>query len=252
VRSARASRALAIALLTPCLIARHARAQEAAAGEEQPTPPPAASPWSADAVVRGVVAKPFERARSFADWGYGLSLHVGARWRDFPLTFGFGLDLIRWPESHGRIDVQFDDSKQVLDETRSDQTVMLGPWFRFTPPGWTLRPYVEGSVNLALLDTRYSFALENGTGQTGAVTDQAWAFGAGFGLGLEVLLARANDGSGAGLFASLGYRKEWGSNASFTRAPDASSANRTLSFDVPINTDLFLLGVTVQGPVRRR
>lgn len=53
------------------------------------------------------------------------------------------------------------------------------------------------------------------------------------------------------VLASIGYRQQWGSNASFTRASDLSSADQTLSFDVPINTSLFLLGVTVQGPVQR-
>lgn len=241
-------------MLSPLLISvvpGAAHAQAAEPDETQPQAPLVLSPWPADAMVRALVAKPFEGARSFADWGYGVSLNVGARWRDFPVSVGLGLDAMSFPESHSSLDVQLGDSRQSLQETRSDQAVLLGPWFHFAPPRWTFRPYVEGTVNIALLNTRYSFALASGDGVTSAVTDQASAFGGGFGLGLEVLLARASDGSGAGVLASIGYRKQWGSNASFTRASDLSSADQTLSFDVPINTSLFLLGVTVQGPVQR-
>ena len=235
---------LALAL---CLLVRPVRAQTVA--NEPSTRPASVSPWGLDFAVTAVIAEPFEGAHSLGDWGYGLSLLGGTHWRDFPVSFGFDLTAIRWGQARSVFDARLGGSTQPLEETRTDQTILISSWLRLQPVNWPVRPYVEGMLGLKVLDTRYSFALRDGTGSTGAVTDQASASNAGFGLGVDALLAHATDGSGSAVFATLGVRRLWGSDASFTRAPDASSANRSVSFNVPTNTTLILLGIAIHGHI---
>jgi hypothetical protein len=195
------------------------------------------------------MAQPFEGARSLADWGYGVSLLGGTHWRDFPVSFGFDLNAIRWGQAQSVFEVRVGDSTQPLEETRTDQSVLFDSWLRLQPVDWPVRPYMEGVLGLKLLDTRYSIALVDGSGSTGTVTDQATAGTAGFGFGVDALIARATDGSGSAVFATLGVRKLWGNNASFTRAPDASSVNRSVAFDVPTNTTLIFLGIAIHAHI---
>lgn len=222
-----------------------------AGGSATPLPPsrPVVLPWGVDFAVTALIAEPFEGAHSLGEWGYGLSLLGGTHWRDFPVSFGFDLSAIRWGQAHSVLDTRLGDSTQRLEETRTNQTILMSSWLRLQPVNWPVRPYMEGMLGLKLLETRYSFALVDGTGSTNAVTDQASASNVGFGLGVDALLAHTTDGSGSAVFATFGVRRLWGSNASFTRAPDASSVNRTVSFDVPTNTTLILLGIAIHGHI---
>jgi hypothetical protein len=210
------------------------------------------SPWGYDFAVTALLAEPFEGAHSLGDWGYGLSLLGGAHFRDIPLSAGLDLSGIRWGQASSVVAVRFTDSTQALEETRTDQTVIIGSWLRLEPTSWLIRPYVEGLVGLKLLNTRYSFAFLQGMGSTSAVTDQAVASNAGLGLGVDALLAHASNGAESAVFATLGVRRIWGSHASFTRAPDASSVNRTVSFDVPTDSTMILLGIAIHGRVSKQ
>lgn len=192
--------------------------------------------------VTALLAKPFEGAESLSDWGYGVMLSGGVHWRDLPISAGVDVGGIRWGSARSVLDVRLGDTRTELEETRLDQTILLDSWLRVQEPNWLVRPYVEGTLGLKLLDTKYSLAFPNGTGETSTVTDQAVASSFGWGLGLDVRLAQASDGSGSAVFATLGVRELYGSRASFTRTPDSSSVNQTVSFDVPTRSTVVLLG----------
>jgi hypothetical protein len=100
-------------------------------------------------------------------------------------------------------------------------------------------------LGLKFLDTKYSLAFPNGTGETNTVTDQATASTFGWGLGADVLIAHASDDTGSALYATLGVRELYGSRASFSRAPDSNAANQTVRFDVPTRSTVILLGFAV-------
>ena len=196
-----------------------------------------------------MLAKPFEGAHALTDWGYGLMLSFGLRWQDLPLSAGFDLQAIRWGRASSLVDVQLGDSNAILEKSRLDQSILFDTWIRLEPPRWRVRPYVEGFVGLKLLDTKYSLSFPDGTG-TASTDDQASASNYGFGAGVNVLLARASDHSGSALFVTLGVRELYGGHASFTRAPDSSSVDQAVRFDVPTRSTVFLLGFTVN--VQRR
>ena len=203
-----------------------------------------------DFSVNGVLAEPFEGASSLGGWGYGVMLLGGVHWRNIPVSLGLDVTGIRWGHSASLLDVQLGDTPAVLEETRTDQTILLDSWLRVQPRSWSVRPYFEGLVGLKLLDTNYSLAFVNGAGSTSRVTDQATASTFGLGAGADFLLANATDDSGSALFATAGVRWLTGSNASFSRAPDVSSVNQVVRFDVPTRTVLVLLGfcMRVQRP----
>ena len=208
------------------------------------------APLSYDAAVTGVLAKPFEGAHALSDWGYGVMLSFGLRWQDLPVTGGFDLQAIRWGRASSLEDIKLGDSWATLEKSRLDQSVLFDTWLRFEPTRWRVRPYFEGFVGLKLLETKYSLALADGNGMTTAVTDHSTASNYGFGCGLDVLLARASDASGSALFVTLGLRELYGGRATFTRAPDNSSVDRTISFDVPTHSTQVLLGFSIHAQRR--
>jgi len=225
-----------------CSIPAHALAEEKALGP--------IAPLSYDAAVTGVLAKPFEGAHALSDWGYGVMLSFGLRWQDLPVSAGFDLQAIRWGRASTPVDVKLGDSWATLEKSRLDQSVLFDTWLRFEPPRWRVRPYFEGFVGLKLLQTKYSLAFSDGNGTTTAVTDHSTASNYGFGFGLDVLLARASDSSGSALFVTLGLRELYGGHAAFTRAPDSSSVDRTISFDVPTHSTQILLGLSIHAQRR--
>jgi hypothetical protein len=225
---------------------------EGAMGEEAVAQPKLAppTPISVDVVLDFVLAKPFEGARSLGDWGYGLMLSAGGRWRDLPFSVGLDLQAIRWGHSSSLIDVQLGDTWATLERSRLDQSIVFDSWLRFEPFRWRVQPYLEGFVGLKMLDTKYSLSFLDGDGTTSTVTDQASASNYGFGAGMNVLLAYANDRGGSALSATLGFRALYGGRASFTRAPDSSS-DRTISFDVPTHSTEFMIGFLVHAQPRK-
>jgi hypothetical protein len=205
------------------------------------------APLRLDFAVTGVIAEPFEGARSLGDWGYGLMLLGGVHWKDFPVSFGFDAVGIRWGQSKSLFDVRLGDTPVALEETRTDQTILLDSWLRLQPQTWPVRPYLEGVAGVKFLETEYSFTFPGGTGTMSTVTDQASASTIGWGAGFDVLLAHSSDGLGSAVFATFGLRRLAGSRASFTRAPDTSSASQVVSFDLPTNTTLVLFGVSIRA-----
>src|SRR3954470_21000494 len=80
------------------------------------------APLSVDVALSFVTAQPFEGARSFKDWGYGLMLLAGVRWQDLPISAGFDLQAIRWGRASSLIGVQLGDTQATLEQSRLDQT----------------------------------------------------------------------------------------------------------------------------------
>jgi len=177
-------------------------------------------------------------------------LSFGVRWQELPLSAGLDFQGIRWGRASSSITVQLGDQQARLEESRADQTIIFDTWLRLEPTRWRVRPYLEGFIGLKMLDTQYSLSFPDGNGTTTSVTDQAAASNYGFGVGVKVLLVHTSDDSGSALFATLGVRQLYGSNASFTRTPDSSSVNQTVSFDVPTRSTLFLLGFSLHAQRR--
>ena len=242
-------RICALGLFVACALPRAARSEEAP--EPEPRLGPVA-PLGVDVALSFVLAQPFEGARSFGDWGYGLMLLGGLRWKDLPLSVGCDLQAIRWGRASSLIGVQLGDSQATLEQSRLDQTIIFDSWIRLQPPRWRMKPYLEGFVGLKMLDTKYSLSFVDGTGTTSTVTDHANASNYGFGIGLDVLLAQASDASGSALSLTLGLRELYGSRASFTRAPDESSVNQTVSFDLPTRSTVIMLGFLLQARHRQK
>jgi hypothetical protein len=226
-----------------CLASSRARAQDATA--EPPRGPVA--PLRVDAAVEGVMATPFEGARSIGDWGYGLMLSGGVHWKDLPISVGVDLVGIRWGRSTSLVDVQLGDTTAALEETRLDQTILFDTWLRLQPQTWRVRPFVEGLVGLKLLDTKYNLAFAAGDGETSTVTDQSSASTIGWGAGVDVLLANATDDSGSAVFATLGVREIGGSRASLSRVQDSAGMSQTVRFDVATHSTLILLGIAIRA-----
>jgi hypothetical protein len=243
--------ALALALAASCYFAEPPCYAESAtdtavvANAAEPAPLTPLAPVRVEVALTGAIAQPFEGAHSLGDWGFGLMLALGVQWRNWPLKAGFDITGIRFGRATSTLEAQLGDSSAELEETRLDQTIFLDSWLRLQPDDWPLRPYVEGVLGLKFLDTKYSLAFPNGTGETSTVTDQASASTFGWGLGLDVLLGHASDDTGSALYATLGVRELAGSRASFSRAPDSNAANQTLRFDVPTRSTVFLLGFAV-------
>ena len=237
-----------VCICTGCLFTRAAKAEDAAA-ETRLGP---VAPISVDVAVDFVLAKPYEGANSLADWGYGLMLSAGLRWKDLPLSAGFDLQGIRWGRASSLIDVQLGDTHATLEQSRLDQSIVLDSWLRVEPFRWRVEPYIEGFVGLKMLDTKYSLSFVDGDGTTSSVTQQSTASNYGFGLGLSVLLAHANDASGSAVSATLGLRELYGGRAALTRAPDSSSVNRTISFDVPTRSTMIMIGFLVHAQHRQK
>jgi len=242
-------RIVRLCLLAGCVLPRTATAEGTPEPESRLGP---VAPLSVDVALSFAMAQPFEGARSFGDWGYGLMLLAGVRWKELPISAGFDLQAIRWGRSSSSIDVQLGDRQATLEQSRLDQTIIVDSWIRLEPPRWRMKPYLEGFVGLKMLDTKYSLSFVNGMGTTSTVTDQASASNYGFGVGLSVLLAEASDASGSALSITLGLRELYGSKASFTRAPDSSSVNQTVSFDLPTRSTVIMLGFLVHAQHREK
>jgi hypothetical protein len=233
-------------VIAVCLAEARARAQDAPA--DPPQGPVA--PLRVDAAVEGVMAKPFEGARSISDWGYGLMLSGGVHWKDLPISVGVDLVGIRWGRSTSLVDVQLGDTTAALEETRLDQTILFDSWLRLQPQTWRVRPFVEGLLGLKLLDTKYSLAFAAGDGETSTVTDQSSASSIGWGAGVDVLLANASDGTGSAVFATLGVREIGGSRASFSRVQESAGMTQAVRFDVATHSTLILLGIAIRAQRR--
>lgn len=200
-----------------------------------------------EGALTAVAAEPFTGGRTIGDWGYGPAMAMGAGWGAVPVAAGFDLMFAKWGTSTGPLEIGMDDARLLLQQKRADQAVFMDAWVRIQPPYWWIRPYLEGIAGAKLLSAKYSLAFVGGSDETSAFTEKTAAHTIGWGAGVDILLAKATDHSNSALFATLGFRRLSGGNASFNRAVNDHSPNQLVSFYLPTDTTIVTLGVAFRA-----
>lgn len=180
---------------------------------------PSDSPWRVDAWVTALLAEPLDATGPLSDWGYGVSLGVGARPEPLPLSFGAEIAGVHWGTIDVPVTLTLGDTPTPALVAIRQQTAFLDLWTRAQFPRGLVRPYVELVGGLTMLDTKYTLRLPGGEGSTSVFADDtAPASTLGVGLGVDVMLARADDDPDAGILLTLGVRHLWGSRVSLRHA----------------------------------
>jgi hypothetical protein len=198
-----------------------------------------------EASVTGILAEPFAASGPLSDWGYGVSLSVGARRAPLPLSFGAEIAGVHWGSQTVPVLLELGDTLTPAQVAISHQTMFLDAWLRAQPTRGRVRPYVELVGGLKLIDTAYSLHFPGGSGVTSVFDETTPASTLGLGLGADLLLVRQNDDPDAGLFINLGLRKLWGNHVSLKHPTYGT-------FQTDTNTVLVSLGFAVKSRLAQR
>lgn len=133
-------------------------------------------------------------------WGASLGLGVGVQ--HWPLTLGVDVRPLLWREQTRSVVLEIDGTPIAAELTRRDQTIGFDTWLRFHPAFAGIRPFVEGTVGLRLVDLEYSLTVQ---GADAPITthDSSHYPTWGLGAGLDVLVTKTR---AAAVYATASVR----------------------------------------------
>lgn len=181
-------------------------------------------------------------------WGLGLNLGLGVGPAAWPLTLGVDLRPVLWSENSRPVLLSAGDGSVLSGElTRRDQTIAWDLWLRFHPLVWMVRPFVEGTAGVRLVDFEYVLRF---SGADGAVTEHqsshqaTWGVGAGVDIPLQH--SRGRKDTPATVFCSISTRYTRGARTS----ANVPVGGDQVSFELSGDTMAIFLGITVSltGP----
>jgi hypothetical protein len=184
----------------------------------------------------GFISVPLGANSEGVQGGFGLSF--GAGWGLIPLTLGIDL-MSAWGGTESP-PATVSSSQPPAKVESQDTTYYFDAWARLQPPFYWLRPYLEGFAGTKLLQSSYSLYFAASDSSTDKTTSSRWASSLGWGVGVDVGWPGAENT----IKLTVGFRRLYGGDASFTRTATVNGASEVVTVNVPTSVTLWMIGAT--------
>lgn len=126
------------------------------------------------------------------------------------------------------------------DLTHQEETIAWDLWLRFHPLIWKVRPFVEGTAGLPLVEVEYGLRLR-GADTSSIRTESSHRPTWGFGAGIDIPLLESSGDTQNTLYGTLSARYTKGNSAKVS----ASLGREQLSLGLTGDTITVFVGITV-------